>query len=632
MTLMNAVPLFLQTEKFNAVKSQLTFSGHHRLSFSTRCFELLAVLYYLCTFQKGIAWQCCVDVWTGYRAEKRPFDLKELHQWKLLDKINLQKPFMLSTTYWKEVLSKCPEVFQYADEVNVKSNKELALIAIEGNPAMVQFVNESLMKDDFIQELSQKAPRVALFVKKPVQEKIIASWTEEQKAGLHKDLFTGISALEQQHLEYQINSCKAVWKDFLAQQAPRDSFIYLNRKQICSPHTIEMSKKGNIWVHVHNATTEKSARKVQLVFNWETKQQRSKVSYAVKDSTMAKQAESCIKTESSFATLLKGKRGIVQMFMTLPYPTKNLHILKKEKTVLIQERYHLDLSEIPAVILDKWTEQDLHLLTLDLLHGLKAFKDANLYDRYFNSKNILIQIDDQGRIVKAGLITSLHAEVLTVKTRKEFEDPLIPAYEIQSKAIEFLHTIYRKKQLPFPEILKEGFYKQKGYDHGLRLFGQQYIDQLEKLDKTAPTYSEEFNRILAPFIEFEHRPTKTIEELIAAAFSKATPEMIKEIQIDTMCNEESPCHHPCNIKLKDGREYEYPMEGPDIYTLINAVGNKAMVKFYLINREDQSKSEDPSGAIHFEKFANYKDLYDNPWPYSTAQTILDRAFLKTSNS
>jgi hypothetical protein len=632
MTAMNAVPLFLQTKNFSAVKSQLTFSGHHRLSFSTRCFELLAALYYLCTFQKGIAWQCCVDVWTGYRAEKRQFNLQEPHQWKLLDKINLQKPFMLSTTHWKKVLLKCPEVFQYADEVNVKSNKELALIAIGGNPAMVQFVHESLMKDDFIQELAQKAPRIALFVKEPVKAKIIASWTEEQKAKLHKDLFTGISALEQQHLEYQINSCKAVWKGFLDLQALPNSFIYLKRKQICSPHTIEISKKGNIWVHVHNATTEKSERKVQLVFKWQSKEQRSKVSYAVKDSTMASQAESCIKTESAFATLLKGKRGIVQMIGTSLYPTKNRHIVRGEKTVLIQERYHLDLSEIRPVILDKWTEQDLHLLTLDLLYGLKAFKDANLYDKYFNRKNILIQIDDQGRIVKAGLITSLHAEELTETTRKEFKDPLIPAYEIQSKAIEFLFTIYKEKQLPFPEILKEGFCKKKGYDHGLRLVGQQYIDQLEKLDKTAPTYSEELNRILAPFTAFEHHPTKTIEELIAACLSKATPEMIKEIQIDTMCNEETPCYHPCNIKLKDGREHKYPMDGPDIYTLINGVGNKKIVKFYLINREDQSKSEDPSGTTHFEKYANYKDLHGDPWPYSTAQIILDRAFSTISNS
>ena len=203
---------------------------------------------------------------------------------------------------------------------------------------------------------------------------------------------------------------------------------------------------------------------------------------------------------------------------TFAYLTKGVKKPQEQKTILVQERYSFNLKEkIPSEVIDKWTAQDIQQLTLDLLYGLKAFKDHNVCDGDFNFGNVLMQLDEEGHIVKAGFTDFECAEVLTAQSRQAFKDPLDPDYEILTPVISFLVSIYKKKWSQYPEILKEGFYKKKGaMTSGLEMFGQQYLTSLKALDQNSSTYMEDCERVLEPYADFEHMPTKTLEEIIAA--------------------------------------------------------------------------------------------------------------------
>ena len=293
-------------------------------------------------------------------------------------------------------------------------------------------------------------------------------------------------------------------------------FLYLNRGKIGSPHTIQIFNDGKTWIHVHDAYIGfGTAKKAKLINEWNAEKQFAKLSIRVKGSIIVLGGNQKLKQEIFFSEMLKGQRGIVQLIDTFSYPTKSA-ILKGQKTVLIQERYTFNVDKkIPPEVIDKWTEKDVQLLTLDLLYGLKAFKDNNLYDGDFNWGNVMVQLDGEGHIVKAGFTDFEQAEVLTEKSRKEFYDPLVPDYDILTKIIGFLCSIYREKGFPCPEVLKEGFYKQKGDSmSGLSIFGRQYLKSLDELDKSSPTFMKDFRETLKPYADLEHIPTKTLEEMI----------------------------------------------------------------------------------------------------------------------
>jgi len=334
-----------------------------------------------------------------------------------------------------------------------------------------------------------------------------------------QDPQTGISPLETEQIRYVLNTCTSVWQDFLQAQPPETRFLYLKRGKIGSPHTIQLFKDGKTWVHVRHGYIDKgTAKKVKLVNDWGTGNQFVKLSILTKGNLIVLGGELKLKQEVSFSEKLKGRRGIVQLVDTFAYPSKD-KIVNGQKTVLIQERYTFNLNKtITKEVMDKWTKEDVQRLTLDLLYGLKAFKDNNLYDGDFTFANVLVQLDAQGHIVQAGFTDFEQMEVLTEESRRGFRDPLDPDYEILTHVIGKLGSIYHQKGLDFPEVLKEGFYKKKNYHNGLRLFGPEYLPSLEELSKKeldSEAYEAEFSKILGPYYEFEHKPTKTVEEIIA---------------------------------------------------------------------------------------------------------------------
>src|ERR1700677_4794905 len=116
MTNMALVPLFLQSHKFSSVKAQLSFQGYSEIGYGWRLLELIKGIFYAITLRPTVAGEYCQAAWTGYKCALREFDPKEIHQWKLLLKINLQKDFILQSKNWKTVITACQETFQFAPD------------------------------------------------------------------------------------------------------------------------------------------------------------------------------------------------------------------------------------------------------------------------------------------------------------------------------------------------------------------------------------------------------------------------------------------------------------------------------------------------------------------------------------
>src|SRR3990167_7717624 len=108
MAILSSVPLFLQSAKFKEVRDQVSFYGHSEIGYLACVIELVKAAFCACTLRSTTAWEHCQNVWTGYKEGLWEFDPKEIHQWKLLIKANLQKQLYLQSQAWEEVLTKCP--------------------------------------------------------------------------------------------------------------------------------------------------------------------------------------------------------------------------------------------------------------------------------------------------------------------------------------------------------------------------------------------------------------------------------------------------------------------------------------------------------------------------------------------
>ena len=185
MPILNSVPLFLQSQKFSEVKGNLLFYGYSEIGYLSRVIELVKAAFCACTLNTIVAWEHCQNAWTGYKHSLRAFDSEERHQWKLLLKTDLQKQFYLQSQEWESVLAKCPETFEFAPP-EVKKNEKLAALAVQGNAAMIQFVDKELLNEPFVKPLAEKTPRLVLFLEKSHREKVVESWTLEQKSKIDR--------------------------------------------------------------------------------------------------------------------------------------------------------------------------------------------------------------------------------------------------------------------------------------------------------------------------------------------------------------------------------------------------------------------------------------------------------------
>lgn len=504
------IPLFLQTDQFRHVKDELTYQAHGQIGCVSRLCALFQSVFYTVTCRCSLAGKSGGAFWSGYVLINHGTFNATGKQWKLLEHVDFTRSFTLHSEDWEETLRKCPETFQYAPQ-EIRSNPEMITLAVGRNAAMLRFAKS--VGVDLLRDLLERNPRIVLFLNEN-QNDILQVPELERRDPYH------IVNLEHEQMQYVISACEDQWKQRLKAAPPRDRFLYLKSKDIGSPHTIQVFK-DKMWIHMHNGYIGRgTSKKVKAVVDWRTGKQYAKLSILTKGNGVNLDGDNVLSKEIRFFDMLKGKRGIVQLVDTFAYPSK-CKLSQPLKRVLIEERYHYDFKGITKDVLAKWNEEDLLRFTLDLLHGIKAYKENNIVDEDLNDGNIMVQLDEEGHLIKAGFTDFEQAIVETEASKKKFMDPLYPEYHLQSEILSYICGCYQTKDMPVPDILVQGIYKSKYDALGWRIIGLDYVkryeDAIADLDKEkdkeaiADRVEENYNAYRSEFVQM---PTKSVDEMI----------------------------------------------------------------------------------------------------------------------
>ncbi len=300
---------------------------------------------------------------------------------------------------------------------------------------------------------------------------------------------TGISSSEIDQLHHLIKTTKDVWIEKL--RGMEQPFLYLKRKELPSPYTIQVFKDGQVWIHTKQAMYG-TAKKAKVIVEWETGKQYVKSSTLKHLRTGGRwTGGDRIGHERKICEKLKGKRGIVPLVDAFSYPSKSA--LDNKKNVLIRERWS-NLEQ-----LKKWTKEDIKVIALDLLYAVKAFKEAGLTDGDFNRGNVLVLRDKEGKATKAGLIDFEQTEELSKALEgglhqsaalRRFFNPKTIEFDLQNEILLLIKLLYSENDIGHPEvceILFEGYYQQGGnflsgkvQEHIPTLTIDEIIEKMEK--------------------------------------------------------------------------------------------------------------------------------------------------------
>jgi len=215
-----------------------------------------------------------------------------------------------------------------------------------------------------------------------------AGYNFESCSPLIAEYVLGVSKEEIAQMKSIFERSKNAWKQNLATENS-DSSLYLEASEIGSPFSLQYFKTGMVLIHTEFPL----------------------------GSGHTKVARLCIE-------LLKGENFVA---LSLYYESQPLMVLKKEmvfsrwdqcrglvppfahcynlhwkREFLFVRHYTMDLASFlkyPQHI----TEESLKVITLDLLYGLKTMHDAGVAHCDLKEKNILILLNAQGGVQRAGI-------------------------------------------------------------------------------------------------------------------------------------------------------------------------------------------------------------------------------------
>jgi hypothetical protein len=430
------------------------FSVLADLTFKERVVECVKAVIFslpLFTLALGEVRNCWSAIFTGQKKIFHIATSKEVHphRWHLLQRINLLKEQILKDKNWGDLLKVCPEAFEFAP-LSVKRDPNLAKAAISGNGAMICHLDTQLKNNpQFMQELIALNPGVIFFLDE--KAKIYNSFPEEVKKQFYYDPATGIAPAEMRLIHQIVTTYGEAWKKSVEGSGER--FLYCKSKLMQLPCAIQVFK-DKIWVHTTREIGRGSAKRVKLIYEWESGKHFVKAA-VLKHLRQMGTFWGGNRTEKEIPVYetLKGKRGIVPLVDSFSYPSKSAPANKK--TVLVQERYR---GVIEQFMDKKFTKNELQALSLDLLSAVKAFRDADLYDADFNERNILVKFDGAGKFEKAGIIDFEQVQKLS-QARKSFFKPKEADFEMLTCITRWLKALYVKNEIQLPQGLKDAFYQ-----------------------------------------------------------------------------------------------------------------------------------------------------------------------------
>lgn len=174
------------------------------------------------------------------------------------------------------------------------------------------------------------------------------------------------------------------WKEQL--QASGTSYLYLRRKDIKSPYTVQFNKDGSFIIHTKRNLGSGAVKKVKAIAE-------EKGRFYAKAVPMNCDERGIQEAYKEYKTLSKfiNKRGIVQVKDLIFYPSKSNPAIMK--IAMIQELFTCDLTKAVRLKNKTFSKEELKVMTIDLLSGLVALEDKCMINRDIKPANILVNVD-----------------------------------------------------------------------------------------------------------------------------------------------------------------------------------------------------------------------------------------------
>ena len=224
----------------------------------TRLIELVKAVIFslpLVTLFFGCVQECWAHVLTGRIEVCESFELAKFfpQERMLFQKIEQQKQQILQNQSWNELIKKCREAFAYAP-VSIKSDPQMAELAITRNASLAKHMSDALKQDKaFIKKCAEKNHALLVFLPSPEIESTLG---DKEKNSLKPLYPNGLSSTELANIDILYNAYSGDWTNLLTRT--NDPFIYLKRKTIHSPHSLQIFKDGRVKIHVKNSQGIKS--------------------------------------------------------------------------------------------------------------------------------------------------------------------------------------------------------------------------------------------------------------------------------------------------------------------------------------------------------------------------------------
>lgn len=428
-------------ELISLTNNEVNVKVNFEIDYKERLKELVKAIFssiLLVTLASSTVRNFWVSTWTGKKVVHATLNAGEIdpHHWAVLNKINVQvQQIFHGEKKWTELLNTLPEGFEFAPAY-IKNDPQFALLAIKGNPQMIYHVSEDLKTNlDFLKEASTVNPKFLYFFKSPLRKQLSESLPKEIYDSLMTASEMGVRTEDLERVNEFIKEYKHVWLEHL--QKSGKPYIYLKKRFLHIPCSLQVFSDGRIWVHSKERIGRGTCKYVKSAYDWHSGQKLVK-NIGSWDASM--------KEEMEIYEKLRGKRGIVPVLGCFSLPTNKAK--KTEKDVLIAERYTENLDNENR----KWTKRDLDIITLDLLHAIKAYQEADLMDGDFNWGNAMVLCDAQGKAIKAGLIDFGCAEIISEQDARDPnpKNQKYRAYQMQTDVCTMLHNLYINNNLESP--------------------------------------------------------------------------------------------------------------------------------------------------------------------------------------
>jgi serine/threonine protein kinase len=254
--------------------------------------------------------------------------------------------------------------------------------------------------------------------------------------GLDEDSFAQIT-------DYVIEN-KHIWHKKLKKN--KDDSIYIRRCEDALPFSLEFWRDGEWMVHTQEIIDRGDNKKITISVNPE----HQRIFARIRPLRFDCELRSSIVEEAEKIAVFQGKEGVIQNHRTSVYKRRASN---EWNFAMFQDLYSGSLNNL---LTRTMTQEELHLITMDLLRGLAAIHEKGFLHEDLKPANILVQIDSQTGLIVKAVLCDLGCAAQIQNSCPHLSDELINWQRSEvTRLLEIISTLYSDREMQVPPLIEE---------------------------------------------------------------------------------------------------------------------------------------------------------------------------------